>query len=483
MTERKYAGIPVSGGIGLGRAYVVKDDEFLFAEYCEDTEREIRRFDEAAKKFSERCETLALRAEENGADGNIMRGHSAMLGDVLVMSEIREKIASGRTSESALTEVLDSFERSIASSGDELLAARAADVKDVKREMLRLLSGKEDRGLSGLPENSVLVMSELTPTMTATMDRANVAAIITEKGGVTSHSAIIARALGIPSVSGLSLSVENGEEMIVDGTEGTAIMSPTNAEKEKCREKMSALERTANAEKEFAHKESVTRDGVKKRICANVGSHTETDSVNKNGADGIGLFRTELLFLDRESLPDEEEQYESYKTIAENVRGEVYIRTLDVGGDKNVPGLGLKKEENPFLGYRGIRYCLGHRELFRTQLRAILRASAYGKIGITLPLITRADEVDEAKELIEEAKNELGRENVPFDDGVHLGVMIETPASCAIADVLARKVDYFSIGTNDLTGYVMACDRGNADVSYLYSPYDPAILRMIKHAS
>ena len=479
-------GIGASEGIGIGKALKLLNKPIVYEDISpSDPTEEKKRFESAVKVFCDRNEERAKRMDELGSDGEILRGHTAMLSDPYMLSQMNELIDNGACAEKAVETVCDNFISIFSATDDELTKQRAVDVEDIKKQLQKILLGIEDVDLSRLPPDTILVVEELTPSMTAEMDKKNVAGIVTEKGGRTSHSAIISRSLKIPAV----LSVENalaliqsGKDVIVDGGSGEVYTDVDDALREQFLAARKRFAKKAEEEEKFRGKQTVTKDGVVKKLYANIGSHKELEAVLDGDAEGIGLFRTEFLFMDRNSMPTEEEQFEAYKAVAVGMRGkEVIIRTLDVGGDKNIPYMNLKKEENPFMGFRAIRYCLSNREMYKSQLRAILRASAYGNVSVMVPLVTRVEEIREVREIAEELKNELNVKNIPYKKDIKIGVMIETPAACLIADLLAKYSDFFSIGTNDLTGYIMAADRGNADVGYLYSALDPAVLRAIKH--
>ena len=479
-------GIGASEGIGIGKALKLLNKPIVYEDISpSDPTEEKKRFESAVKVFCDRNEERAKRMDELGSDGEILRGHTAMLSDPYMLAQMNELIDNGACAEKAVETVCDNFISIFSATDDELTKQRAVDVEDIKKQLQKILLGIEDVDLSRLPPDTILVVEELTPSMTAEMDKKNVAGIVTEKGGKTSHSAIISRSLKIPAV----LSVENalaliqsGKDVIVDGGSGEVYTDVDDALREQFLAARKRFAKKAEEEEKFRGKQTVTKDGVVKKLYANIGSHKELEAVLDGDAEGVGLFRTEFLFMDRNSMPTEEEQFEAYKAVAVGTRGkEVIIRTLDVGGDKNIPYMNLKKEENPFMGFRAIRYCLSNREMYKSQLRAILRASAYGNVSVMVPLVTRVEEIREVREIAEELKNELNVKNIPYKKDIKIGVMIETPAACLIADLLAKYSDFFSIGTNDLTGYIMAADRGNADVGYLYSALDPAVLRAIKH--
>jgi len=366
---------------------------------------------------------------------------------------------------------------------DEMMRQRASDVKDIKESLLSLLLGVKTVDIGAVPAGTVLIARDFTPSMTSRINKENVAAIVTEVGGVTSHSAILARAMGIPaalSVPNATAAIRDSDELIVDGFKGKVIVSPTSDETEEYAAKQAAYLKEKESLNAYFGKPTVTRSGQKKAVYGNIGKAEDAQNVVQNGGEGIGLFRTEFLFMDRDHEPTEEEQYEAYSTVAKTMDGkEVIIRTLDIGGDKAIEYLSIEKEENPFLGHRAIRYCLDNKPIFKKQLRALLRAAVFGDVKIMLPLVTTVEEVREAKELIAECARELRDEGLEYREAP-VGVMIETPSAALISDLLAKEAAFFSIGTNDLTGYTMAVDRGNAKVSKLYDAFQPSVLRAIE---
>ena len=404
----------------------------------------------------------------------------------MLSEEIKQKIQNELVNaEFAVDSVYDMYAGMFASMDDELMQQRATDMKDLKVRILKGLLGMADVDVARLPEGSILVAEDLTPSMTAGLNPQTVYGIVTELGGRTSHSAILSRALEIPAVvaiSGLLDNIHDGDTVCFDGDKGEVVINPdadTLAEYEKKKEAYLLEKKELE---NYKGKPSVTKDGRKVEIVANIGKPEDAQRALEYDAEGVGLFRTEFLFMDRDNAPTEEEQFEAYKKVATLMKDKpVIIRTLDIGGDKEIPYLGIEQDENPFLGYRAIRLCLDRKEdLYRPQLRALLSASAFGDIRIMIPLITCVDEIREAKALIREIMGDLDRENIAYNKDIQVGIMIETAASSIMADVFAKEVDFFSIGTNDLTQYTMCVDRGNAKVSYLYSPLNPAVLRSLK---
>ena len=482
-------GTNASSGIGIGNAVIVEEKELVIKrETVRDAAAEVERFkgalDLTLKKTEELAADLATRVGEKEAE--IMQGHMMLLMDPMLTGEIETAITGESIcAEYAIEQVCTTYADLFASMDDELMQQRATDMRDIKTRMQREMLGVESVDIASLPAGTILVAKDLTPSMTAGIKPENVAGIVTELGGKTSHSAILARALEIPAVVAvpdLMNQVENGHVIVLDGSEGTVYIDPDqnvvddfSAKREKFLKEKKELE-------QYIGKPTVTKDGVRIELVANIGKPEDLEKVFQYDGEGVGLFRTEFLFMDRTAMPTEEEQFEAYKTVAEGLTGKpVIIRTLDIGGDKEIPYMGLTKDENPFLGYRAIRFCLDRKDdVYKPQLRALLRASAYGNIKIMVPMVTCIEELREAKALIEEIKKELDEQNIPYKKDIEVGIMVETAAASLMADVFAKEAAFFSIGTNDLTQYTMSVDRGNDKVSYLYSTFNPAVLRSIK---
>lgn len=483
-----YKGIAGSEGIGIGTVVLIEEHEInIETKRVEETGAEIERLQNAIEKFVADTNVMAEKMDitVGKKDADILRGHIQMLQDPMIEEQISALIISEKiTAEMAVEQVLEQTAEMFSQIPDELLQQRATDFRDIKTRMLKILLGIEDVDISQVPAGTVIVARDLTPSMTAGINPENIEGILTEVGGRTSHSAILARAMEVPavlSIENICSIAKNGDKVVLDGTSGEAILNPDDETVEKFKKMYSDYQNEKALLKEYAGKPSQTKDGVKVELVCNIGKPADANKAVECDGEGIGLFRTEFLFMDRGSMPTEEEQFEAYKEVAEKMKGKpVIIRTLDIGGDKDVPYLGLEHEDNPFLGFRAIRYCLQRKDIYEIQLKALLRASAFGKIKIMVPLVTGVDELRQVKAMIKDIMAELDKEGVVYNKNIEVGVMMETPAACMMADALAKEAAFFSIGTNDLTGYTMAVDRGNAKVAYLYSTYNPAVLRAIK---
>lgn len=479
-------GIGASQGYGIGRAVVIGDTslDYSSTRYTS-AENERQRLDNAVSQYTDSTKYLIndMKSSAGDSEARILEGHLMMLNDPFMLSQMYDNINSGLVAEASVDIVCKVFIDMFSNVDDEMTRQRATDVKDIRDSLLRILMGVNSVDISLVPSGSVLIAKDLTPSMTSQINKDNVSAIITEVGGITSHSAIIARAMGIPAVLSLvdaTEKIKNGDMLVVDGFKGKVIISPSESDMAEYRAKQHSFLAEKESLSQYFGKPTITKSGITKKVYGNIAKSEDAQSVIQNGGEGIGLFRTEFLFMDRDSEPTEQEQYEAYSTVARALDGrEVIIRTLDIGGDKAINYLNIEREDNPFLGHRGIRYCIDNPALFKRQIRAILRSACFGDIKLMLPLVTSLEEVKRAKTIIAECENELKKEGTDFKS-VPLGVMIETPSAALISDILAKEVDFFSIGTNDLIGYIMAVDRGNARVSHLYNANNESVLRAIE---
>lgn len=480
----KFTGKSIFNGIAIGKIlFYSKDGVQIFRHKVEDTDAEIARYNKAKEKAIEELNAIYEKAVKEVGEMNaaVFEVHAMMLEDDDYNDSVKNIITSqGVNAEYAVATTSDNFSKMFAEMDDEYFQARAIDIKDISERVLNILAGRSSENILG-DEPVIVVANDLAPSETVQMDKEKLLAFVTEGGSSNSHTAILARTMNIPALIGIKIDREwNGKMAVVDGYNGELILEPDEATIKVMKERQEKIAKDREMLQSLKGKEDVTLDGKHIKLYANIGSVADVANVLKNDANGIGLFRSEFLYLENDTFPTENEQFQAYKAVAENMAGKkVVIRTLDIGADKQVDYFGLDKEDNPAMGYRAIRICLKQQDIFKTQLRALLRASAYGNISIMFPMIISVNEVRQIKAIVAEAKEELISQGITVGD-VELGIMIETPAAVMISDLLAKEVDFFSIGTNDLTQYTLAIDRQNSKLDDIYDSHHEAILRMIR---
>ncbi|MBS5114796.1 MAG: phosphoenolpyruvate--protein phosphotransferase [Erysipelotrichaceae bacterium] len=482
-------GIAASSGIAIAKAYkLVMPDLTVTKRTIEDVEGEIARYEAAMDKTAKELASIKEAASKNLSEEEaaVFDAHALVLSDPEMKSQVEDKIKNEKiNADAALEEVSNMFIGMFESMGDEYFRERAADIKDVSRRLLAALLNKPLPNPALIDEEVVIIADDLTPSDTAQLNKNLVRGFATNIGGRTSHSAIMARSLEIPAVVAcktITEEVKDGDMIVLDGSEGVVIINPTDDEVATYQTKRDEFIAYREELKKLKDEKTVTTDGHHVELVANIGSPKDIEGVIENGAEGVGLYRTEFLYMESAELPTEDEQYEAYKAVLEGVNGNpVVVRTLDIGGDKEIAAIDLPKEMNPFLGVRAIRLCFQREDIFRTQLRALLRASVHGDLRIMFPMIATLDEFRKAKELLLEEKAKLIEEGIEVSETIQVGIMIEIPAAAVLADQFAKEVDFFSIGTNDLIQYTFAADRMSSSISYLYQPFNPSILRLVKN--
>ncbi|MFP3728572.1 phosphoenolpyruvate--protein phosphotransferase [Priestia filamentosa] len=481
-------GIAASAGISIGKAFILKELELDIEEKkVEDINSELERFTKALDSSKKQLQQIKERTLLNlGKDkAEIFEAHLLILEDPELIGNIKNDISHNKVNaEYAVHDVSSVFVEMFESMENEYMKERAADIRDVSKRVILNLMGIEATSLTDIQEDTIIIANDLTPSDTAQLNPVYIKGFATDIGGRTSHTAIMARSLELPAVVGTKEATEhikNGDLIVIDGLEGKVVINPKNDVLTAYQSIQQGYLQQKEALKKLVHEETTSKDGFKVELAANIGTPEDLKGVIENGAEGVGLYRTEFLYMGRDELPSEEEQFNSYKIVLEKMdKKPVVIRTLDIGGDKELSYLELPKEMNPFLGYRAIRLCLEQQDIFRTQLRALLRASVYGNLKIMFPMVATVEEFRQAKAILEEEKQNLISQGHKVSEDIEVGIMVEIPSTAVASPIFAKEVDFFSIGTNDLIQYTMAADRMNERVSYLYQPYNPAILRLVK---